>query len=99
MIAGQAKAEEWEREFQEAWFGPMLMAQAVMQFLSLPPDAHAQMQMDDQGQYAQMLSHVKRMKEAYNGEATQVQPEGGDTPDQPEAQQPDPYSRGQQRGP
>jgi len=60
MVEGQARAAEWEAEFNAQFFGPLMMAQQVQQFLSMPHEAHKQMPPE---MFQQMAGHADRMSQ------------------------------------
>lgn len=62
MLAAQAQAAEWEADFQARWNGPLLQAQAVMEFLSLSPAEQDEMRSQDPEAFAGLARQVARMK-------------------------------------
>lgn len=60
MVEGQARAAEWEAEFNAQFFGPLALAQQVQQFLAMP---HADRQQMPPEMFQQMAGHADRMSQ------------------------------------
>lgn len=59
---GQAQAQEWEQEFQLNWNGPLIEAQAVQMYLSLPPGDRAMLKQADPELAARLEMRVKELQ-------------------------------------
>ena len=59
FVEAQARAAEWEQEFQAEFFGPLKLAEQVQAFLAKPPEERAGMAPDEQ---VAMAGHARRMQ-------------------------------------
>lgn len=62
FLSAQALAGEWEEEFMLEWTGPLIMAETVQMFLSLPPESRAELQASDPELYKELNNQVALMK-------------------------------------
>ena len=70
MVAGQSKAQQWEAEFQGRFFGPLLLAQAVQEFLALRPEQQQQLAAADPEAFDELKAQVARIRGGLSGQST-----------------------------
>lgn len=67
LVAGEAQAQRWEQEFQAQFYGPLLLAQAVQEFLALPEEQQRELLAADPEAFAELKAQVARIRGGLDG--------------------------------
>lgn len=62
LVAGQARAQAWEAEWQAQFYGPLLLAEAVQAFLALPPAQQDALRTAEPEVWEQLRAQVARLR-------------------------------------
>lgn len=65
-LEARVVVEQWEREFQERFREPEIMAQRVMQALRMSPEERKALKQQDPQMFERIEGHVKRVRRVLN---------------------------------